>query len=299
MVKLYQSVAFAAVGLLATGCVTDGSFKKVKAQRDTALMQLEQSQAETREARKEAELYRQQLAMVSEIDGRSVELSAENAELKRQLNEMNARYFEAMDLASGHKLPAELVAELQVFAEANKDLLEFDPDRRMVKFKSDFTFDKGSTKLSAEAKQALGKLAKILNSRSVQPYEIMVAGHTDSTRVGRPETILAGHKDNWYLSAHRAIVVGQELTKQKVNAQRLAMVGYADQRPVASNADEKGRARNRRVEILILPTQVTAQKQATPAPVAAATPPATQPATAAAPDTAEAAWVDLRPALNK
>jgi hypothetical protein len=72
MVKLYQAVAFAAVGLLATGCVTDGSFKKVKAQRDTALMQLEQSQAKTQEARKEADLYRQQLAMVSDIDGRSM-----------------------------------------------------------------------------------------------------------------------------------------------------------------------------------------------------------------------------------
>ena len=39
----------------------------------------------------------------------------------------------------------------------------------------------------------------------------MVAGHTDNTRVVNPATIQAGHKDNWYLSAHRAISVGKEL----------------------------------------------------------------------------------------
>ena len=94
------------------------------------------------------------------------------------------------------------------------------------------------------------------NSPAASGYELMVAGHTDSTRVSRPETIAAGHKDNWYLSAHRAIAVGGELQSQRVNAQRLAVVGYADQRPVASNSSDSGRAQNRRVEVLILPTTV-------------------------------------------
>jgi chemotaxis protein MotB len=312
MVKLYQAVAFAAVGLLATGCVTDGSFKKVKAQRDNALMQLEQSQAETAEARKEADIYKQQLAMVSEIDGRSIELSAKNVELQNQLDDMNAKYFEAMDLASGQKLPAELVAELNAFAAANEDLLEFDSSRRMVKFKSDFTFGKGSVELSPKGKEALVKLAKILNSQQLQPYEILVAGHTDATRVGNPATIKAGHKDNWYLSAHRAIVVGQELTKQKVAAQRMAMVGYADQRPVASNANEQGRSKNRRVEILILPTPVggTETAKAEPTSVKAEPSKPVEPATPSTQPTAwsdeefetestESAWIDTRPEINK
>jgi chemotaxis protein MotB len=86
----------------------------------------------------------------------------------------------------------------------------------------------------------------------------MVAGHTDSTRVSRPETIQAGHKDNWYLSAHRAIAVAEELQKQGVNGQRLGVIGYADKRPVAGNDTAAGRAQNRRVEVLILPTTVHA-----------------------------------------
>src|SRR5690606_38221746 len=106
--------------------------------------------------------------------------------------------------------------------------------------------------------------AKILNDESVQPYELMIAGHTDNLRVVRKATIQAGHKDNWYLSAHRAIAVGQELAKHKVASQRMAMVGYADQRPVAPNTTEDGRRQNRRVEILILPTTVKQQMVAQP-----------------------------------
>jgi chemotaxis protein MotB len=84
----------------------------------------------------------------------------------------------------------------------------------------------------------------------------MVAGHTDNSRVINPATIAAGHKDNWYLSAHRAISVGSALISDHVNPQRLAVTGYAEQRPVASNNSEQGKQMNRRVEVLILPTTV-------------------------------------------
>jgi len=102
----------------------------------------------------------------------------------------------------------------------------------------------------------------------------MVAGHTDNTRVANPATISAGHKDNWYLSAHRAISVGQELTRANVGPQRLAVTGYAEQRPVASNNTESGKQQNRRVEVLILPTTVRSgpviagPSKAAPAPAA-------------------------------
>jgi hypothetical protein len=55
------------------------------------------------------------------------------------------------------------------------------------------------------------------------------------------------------------------LQHSSVNPQRLAVVGYADKRPVASNSTAEGRAKNRRVEVLILPTTVrSAPVQSTP-----------------------------------
>jgi chemotaxis protein MotB len=85
----------------------------------------------------------------------------------------------------------------------------------------------------------------------------MVVGHTDNVHVANPETIRQGHKDNWYLSAHRAIAVTAELRKQSVSPTRLEVAGFADQRPVSPNTTDAGRALNRRVEVLILPAAPT------------------------------------------
>jgi len=123
----------------------------------------------------------------------------------------------------------------------------------MLKFKSDVTFSSGSAEVTAKAKEVLKRVAGILNSSSVATYELLVAGHTDNVRVSQPRTIQAGHKDNWYLSAHRAITVAAELRKEGIAANRMGVAGYADQRPVASNATEAGKAQNRRVEILLVP----------------------------------------------
>ena len=108
----------------------------------------------------------------------------------------------------------------------------------------------------AIALEAIQRFSTILNSPAAMGYELLVAGHTDSTPVVNQATISKGHKDNWYLSSHRAIAVGQDLISNRVSAQRMGMVGYADQRPAGSNASESGKSANRRVEVLILPTTI-------------------------------------------
>jgi outer membrane protein OmpA-like peptidoglycan-associated protein len=116
------------------------------------------------------------------------------------------------------------------------------------------TFAKGSAELTPKAKEVIGQLTKILNSPVAKDYELMVAGHTDSTPVKNPSTISQGHKDNWYLSAHRAISVGHEMIGDGINPRRMGVAGYGDQRPVASNVTPEGQAKNRRVEVAIMPT---------------------------------------------
>ncbi|MGH7178851.1 MAG: OmpA/MotB family protein, partial [Tepidisphaeraceae bacterium] len=110
--------------------------------------------------------------------------------------------------------------------------------------------------LTGKAKEVITRFASILNSGSASGYELLVAGHTDNQRVVNPRTISAGHKDNWFLSAHRAISVAEALMSDRVSPQRIGVVGYAEQRPIASNGSETTRAQNRRVEVLILPTTV-------------------------------------------
>ncbi len=156
-------------------------------------------------------------------------------------------------MRTGAALPAPLTNVLNEFAAANPDLVDFDAARGIVKFKSDVTFAPGSSDVNDRALSAIHRFAEILNSPAAAGYELMVAGHTDNTPVVR-EATLVQHPDNWYLSVHRAIAVAAALVHDGVSKNRMGVAGYADQRPIASNATAAGKAQNRRVEILILPT---------------------------------------------
>ena len=270
---MWIGVAAAGAALSAGGCVSSKDHESVKAQRDAALMQRDMARVEASGLKAEAEAYKHQLgAVAAESAGKDAALttlSGETAELRNRLNEINARYTQQMEAAAaapmaeemsfGGSLPQALESELAAFAHQNKGVAEFDAHRGVVRFKSDATFAPGSSDLTPKGKLAAQKLAAILSSKKGAGYELMVAGHTDATPISKPSTIKAGHKDNWHLSAHRAIAVGLVLQGNHVHPRRMAMVGYADQRPVASNATDAGRSQNRRVEVLVMPTKVAAK----------------------------------------
>jgi chemotaxis protein MotB len=253
-------IVVAALGLILTGCVSQEKYNALKLDRDRFAEQLGQAQTEASAARSEADAYKNQLSNIGTSAGSKdamvLNLTNQNNELQRQLDELNRRYTDAIGKVGASQLPVALTNELSAFAQQNPNLVEFDAARGIVKFKSDVTFSPGSADLTAQAKSAIARFSEILSSPTANGYELMVAGHTDNTQVVNPATIQAGHKNNWYLSAHRAISVGNELQAHRINSQRIAVTGYADQRPIASNASEGGKAQNRRVEVLILPTQV-------------------------------------------
>ena len=252
--KKMVALAAMAVTLSMTGCVSKAKYSQLVHERDDL-----RTQAQT--AHTEADDYRNQLgAMTEAVNGKDEEittLSSANADLQTQLDEINQKYAEVLERAN-NPLPKSLSDELAAFAASNSDVVEFDQAHGMVKFRSDVTFAPGAAEMTPKAKEVVGRLAGILNAQGVSDYELMVAGHTDATPVQRANTIKAGHVDNWYLSAHRAIAVGKCLQHCKVSPSRMAMVGYADQHPVASNITDAGRAKNRRVELLIMPSKAQA-----------------------------------------
>ena len=262
MARMHQWIGMAALSFMLTGCVAQAKYNALKMERDQIVERLGQAEKESEAARRESLAYKNQLDLLNknggDMQGLLQNVNQQNAQLTAALEDLKRRYEElaGRPAGSGDFLPAPLSNALKEFAAQNPDLVDFDAARGIVKFKSDVTFALGSADLTPKAKDVITKFATILNSPAAGSYELMVAGHTDSTRVTRPETIAAGHKDNWYLSAHRAISVGNALQSERVSAQRLGVAGYADQRPAASNGSESGRAQNRRVEVLILPTTV-------------------------------------------
>ena len=266
--KIRNAVGIAAVGLMLVGCVPIETYQAERLKADQLAEQLAHSQTEINEANARAEASQRQLAalnnngatsqaMVSNYVSQIAELQKQNEALSQKYNDLYAMAGHLQN-SDAPALPGPLDSKLKEFAAQNPDLVDFDSARGIVKFKSDVTFAVGDATVTAKVKDVIGRFAAILNQSGADGYELLVAGHTDSTPVTNPRTIKNGNFDNWYLSSHRAIAVGKELITDGVSSKRMGMVGYADKRPVASNASESGKAQNRRVEVLILPTSVQA-----------------------------------------
>ncbi|MGE8438579.1 MAG: OmpA family protein [Pseudomonas palmensis] len=112
-------------------------------------------------------------------------------------------------------------------------------DRGLVMTLGDVLFDTGQAELKNSASRTVLKLVQFLqlNPRRV----VRIEGYTDST--GTPE-------DNLTLSRDRAQAVADMLVDLGVDEKRIQVEGYGDQYPIEANASERGRAQNRRVEIV-------------------------------------------------
>ena len=257
MLRLRHLALLASAAFLMNGCVALDKYNALKLERDQYLERLGQAEAESRTEREKAKLLQDQLnglmAAGGDQQGLMQNLMKDNAELKARLEDVNRRYEEALRRGPTVVLPGEVSNALAELAKQNTDIMEYDASRGMVKFKGDVTFASGSAELTPRAREVITRFAQIVNKGTAGSYDLLVAGHTDNVTVANPKTIAAGHKDNWYLSSHRAISVAAEMRKDGVAASRMGVAGYADQHPVASNATAEGKTQNRRVEVLILP----------------------------------------------
>lgn len=109
-------------------------------------------------------------------------------------------------------------------------------------------FKSGSYVVSDKAKEVLGKVAKVINSRPT--FECMVEGHTDNV----PFTGNAILLDNWDLSVKRSTAIVRVLTKDLgVKPSQLIAAGRSEFIPLVDNNSADNRAKNRRTRIVVLP----------------------------------------------
>ena len=305
MARMSQWFGLVVLSSMLVGCVSQEKYNAMKLDRDQLAERLGTTDGQIQSLQAERDAYKNQLAAVMAGGSNSQALVAnitqQLSNLQSQYDALNRQYEEALSkMGTASALPPAVTDALNEFARQNSDLVDFDSARGIVKFKSDITFASGSAEVTPRATDALNRFSQILNSPAAHGYELQVAGHTDNTRVLHDATIKAGHKDNWYLSAHRAISVSEVLQKDGVNAARFGVMGYADQHPIADNGTTAGKAQNRRVEVLILPTQVRTStgiaRQSAPTRAPAVTPSRNT----RRPDlNKDAASLENRPILNK
>lgn len=119
----------------------------------------------------------------------------------------------------------------------------------VVRFMDNVLFDSGKADLKPESMEILKSIAEILNRDEFKDKLIKVEGHTDTD----PILYSKKYPTNWELSATRATNVLRYLVEEEnIEGNRVSSSGYSYYRPIAPNDTRENKAKNRRVDIVIL-----------------------------------------------
>jgi chemotaxis protein MotB len=123
----------------------------------------------------------------------------------------------------------------------------------VVSIADKFFFESGSASLKGTSAEILDKIAAILLQYTNM---IQIEGHTDNIPIKNME-----FPSNWELSASRAINVAKYfMSSHNIQPERISTIGYSEYKPVAPNDTTQGRAKNRRVEIVMLTEEESRKK---------------------------------------
>ena len=147
--------------------------------------------------------------------------------------------------ATSEALMADLEQSLEAELAEGVISMETSGNQVVIRFPEEIAFPPGSDSLVDAIDPIIARVSKKLTEA---PGTIMVVGHTDTIPIKS-----AQFGSNWELSTDRAVsVVHRMLEVSDIPANRLQAVGYGDTKPIASNDTPEDRAKNRRVEIVVV-----------------------------------------------
>lgn len=181
---------------------------------------------------------------------RADELEKEVIKLRNQLEQFQ----EAKDTEL-ERAKRELARTLEKELSETKAKLEMTERGLVITFLAEVFFDSGKDAIRDDGKAALQKVAKVLNE-DAPSSPVAIEGHTDTDPIKH-----SGWKSNWELSSARALaVLHYFIDEGRLEPVRLSANGYGEFSPVASNEKAEGKQKNRRVEIVILPSKLSKVK---------------------------------------
>ncbi|HMF44157.1 MAG TPA: OmpA family protein [Polyangia bacterium] len=177
---------------------------------------------------------------------KAAELQSKDAELestKKRMEELRKAKAQADERAAQFR---KLVTQFKSLTDAGKLQVEIRENRMIVRLGDKILFDPGKTDLKPEGKDALKQVTAVLKSLPNRNYQI--AGHTDNAPIKS-----AKFRSNWDLSTARAVEVLNFMVTSGMEPKRVSAAGYADTSPVAANDTPENKAKNRRIEITLVP----------------------------------------------
>jgi len=185
--------------------------------------------------------------MISDLREKNAGLDKENESLKESIvNLKKAKEEEVKTVSKTYEsLMQEMKGEIaqgQITITELKGKLTLDVVDKIL-------FASGEAEVKPEGLAVLKRVIEIL--KDVQDKVIRIEGHTDNVKIGG--ALAKKYPSNWELSAARALNVARYLQKQGIDPTLLAAVAYGEYKPIADNGTPEGRAKNRRIAIILQP----------------------------------------------
>ncbi len=202
-----------------------------------------------------ADLKKQRDQQVSQVGDLTVLSKSANDNIAETLNQLSKKdkYIQLIQAAKTKADSINLALAVNLKGVLSQGLSDDDVEIKVdktvvfINLSDKMLYTSGSAVLTPRAKEVLGKIAKIIESRP--ELEVMVEGHTDNVPITSVSI-----KDNWDLSVSRATAVVRVLQKDYgVAPNRLVAAGRSEFLPLADNSTSEGRSINRRTRIIILP----------------------------------------------
>ena len=184
---------------------------------------------------------------INELRGKTATLEMENASLKEGV--ANLKKTKEEEVKSVSKTYENLMQEMKgEIAQGQVAITEL-KGKLTVDVLDKILFASGEAEVKPEGLAVLQRVIDIL--KNVKDKAIRIEGHTDNVKIGG--ALARKYATNWELSAARAINVTRYLQKQGIDPALLASVAYGEYKPVADNSTSEGRAKNRRIAIILQP----------------------------------------------
>ncbi|TLN27006.1 chemotaxis protein MotB [bacterium] len=181
-------------------------------------------------------------------------------EKESKLNELSAAY-------------EGLLGDMKAQIESGQVTISNLKGRLTVNVMDEILFPSGSASVKEEGKKVLKQIGEAL--KNIKDKAIIIEGHTDNVPIGG--TLVQKFPTNWELSTARAVSVVRFLAEAAgVEAGKLSAVGYGENRPAVPNDTPEGKAKNRRIEIKLVPMDLDLLPKPAPEQKAEETPAAPQ-----------------------
>lgn len=243
MDKKHLGSAAVAAALVLSGCVTQGTYEKLEAEKAQEIEALRSQRAALESERNSLE---QQKGLLEKdkaaLEREQAMLRAQNEALDRERAKLleTSKRSESQYDALARELKEE-VQKGQLQVRQYKDMLTVDVAEQLF-------FDSGRATLKDTGKEVLKRVADAI--KSYDDKAIRVVGHTDNVPISG--ALQKTYASNWELSVARATTVVRFLQESGIEPERLVATGRAEYAPVAENDSPEGRQKNRRIEITLI-----------------------------------------------